>query len=114
MFDEVDQRALSRWQIAFVRLDTDHWEWRRAAMLLEAAGGHRSATAEWTVYEFLTPAARDDALDLVRSRFGWTIATPFDGRSWSPGWDTESRGGRAVLMGSSCPSGQHADLERTE
>jgi hypothetical protein len=30
------------------------------------------------VYQFITSAARDRALDLVRGRFGWTVASPRD------------------------------------
>lgn len=62
-----------------IRLDPDRAEWRDAALVLEVAGGLPSSGAERTLYRFATPAARDRALERVRGRFGWTIASPFHG-----------------------------------
>jgi hypothetical protein len=85
MFDDPDQAAQSRCSSAFIRLNVDHWDWCRAVLLLEAMGGCRSFPGEGTVYRFITSVAWDDALRLVRARFGWIIATPFDGYPWFPG-----------------------------
>ena len=50
----------------------------QAAALLESLGGARFLPADGMVYRFVTGAARDEALDLVRRRFGWTVAIPRD------------------------------------
>jgi hypothetical protein len=46
--------------------------------LLEAVGGRRHFPAEGMVYPFVTIAARDRALDLVRGPFGWTVTSRRD------------------------------------
>jgi len=117
MFDDAGPGIPARCPAAFIRLEVDHGDRCRAALLLEAAGGHRFLPAEGTVYEFLTSAARDEALDLVRSRFGWTVATAFDGRPWLPGLfprDTEFRIGPAVHRGTLCPPRQPVGSGRSE
>jgi hypothetical protein len=63
-----------------IRLQVDHPAWYQAARLLEALGGRRFLPAAGTVYEFLTLSARDEALRRVRSKVGWSVARPFDGR----------------------------------
>ena len=80
---DVRRRCLvgyTRVDASFIRLEVDHWDWCRAAVLLEALGGRPLSHSEGAVYRFLTRVARDEALDLVRGRFGWTIASPVDGR----------------------------------
>jgi hypothetical protein len=82
MFDEADSMAESRRDAACIRLNVDHWNWGRAVLLLEAVGGHRWAPAGGMVYRFITGVAREDALDLVRRKFGWTVASPCEARTW--------------------------------
>ncbi len=69
----------------YIHRDVDHEAWDRAARLLEAVGGRPFRPAAGTVYRFITPLARDHALHLVRSKIGWTVATPFDGTPRLPG-----------------------------
>lgn len=78
MRDHDDLPARPRVDAPSIRLDVDHWDWCRAAVLLEAVGGRRMRDAGAGVYLFPTGVARDDALNLVRGRFGWTIANPCD------------------------------------
>ena len=67
-----------------IHLRVDHPNWQQAARLLEVLGGRRFLPAAGTVYRFLTTSARDQALQLVRSKVGWTVAAAFDGRPWRP------------------------------
>ncbi len=71
--------ARPRHDASFIRLDVENGDWRQAALLLEAAGGRPISGAEGAVYRFLTDVEREQALDLVRYRFGGTIATASDG-----------------------------------
>ena len=68
-----------------IRLQVDHPAWQRAARLLESLGGRRVLPAAGTVYRFLTIPTRDQALGLIRSKLGWTVAEPFDGSLRWPG-----------------------------
>jgi hypothetical protein len=80
MSDDDDQPDGQRIDAPSVRLAAGHWNCHRAALLLVAAGGRRvPGGGSELVYRFPTSAARDEALDLVRRRFGWTIADAFDG-----------------------------------
>jgi hypothetical protein len=65
-------------------LHVDHTAWQTAARLVAALGGRPSLPAAGTVYQFLTTAARNQALGLVRSKTGWSVASAFDGRHWLP------------------------------
>ncbi len=88
-----------------IRLHDEHWSSCRALMLLESLGGHRCLKEEGTVYRFLTGVARDQALELVRRKFGWSVADPHDAGPWLPGrrpWGAESRAAsvcRALNLG---------------
>jgi hypothetical protein len=66
-----------------IRLDLGHPDHHRASRLLSACGGREIFEWAGTVYRFITIVARDNALDLVRSKMGYTVASPFDGRTWS-------------------------------
>jgi hypothetical protein len=79
MSDDDVLSAIPRVDASFIRLEVDHRDWCRAAVLLEAVGGRPISHEEGAVCRFLTRVARDEALDLVRGRFGWTIASPVDG-----------------------------------
>jgi hypothetical protein len=68
-----------------IRLDPGHPDLHRACRLLSACGGCEVAQAAGTVYIFITTVARDNALHLVRSKIGYTVAIPFDGRPWWKG-----------------------------
>ncbi|MHB1561580.1 MAG: hypothetical protein ACYC61_29375 [Isosphaeraceae bacterium] len=68
----------SRRDFQFIRLDNEHHDFRRAALLLEASGGVQVPDTGGALYRFTT-AATDEALERVRSRFGWTIASRWDG-----------------------------------
>lgn len=68
----------SRGDFQFIRLDHEHRDFRRAALLLEASGGVEVTHSDGALYRFATAAARDKALERVRSRFGWTIASRWD------------------------------------
>ena len=57
-----------------IRLQVDHPAWQQAARLLGSLGGRRILPAAGTVYRFLTTPTRDQALALVRSKLGWTVA----------------------------------------
>jgi hypothetical protein len=76
--DRGTRRAPARRGVACIRVDIGHWDWDRAAALLEAMGGQRALPAGATVFRFRTGLTRDNALSLVRSKFGRTIASPFD------------------------------------
>ena len=78
MFDDTGLTMGSLPNAACIRLNDDHRDWCRAVLLLEAAGGQRDVYAVGGVYRFITSVARDDALRLMRSRFGSTAATAFD------------------------------------
>jgi hypothetical protein len=69
-----------------VRLDLGHPDLHRASRLLSACGGSEAVQAAGMVYRFITIAARDNALHLVRSKIGYMMASPFDGRPW---WNGE-------------------------
>lgn len=68
----------SRGDFQFIRMDNEHRDFRRAALLLEASGGVPVPDTGGAVYRFATAAARDEALERLRSRFGWTIASRWD------------------------------------
>jgi hypothetical protein len=74
--------SLADWQrgMTCIQVRDGHWNRGRAAGLLEALGGVRCLPEEGTMYRFISGVARDDALDLVRSKFGWTVADPWHGR----------------------------------
>jgi hypothetical protein len=76
--DEGATWARSRRRAACIRVDIGHWDWDRAAALLEAMGGQRALPAGGTVFRFLTSLTRDNALRLVQSKYGTTVARPFD------------------------------------
>ncbi len=65
----------SRDEFPIVRLDIEHHSFRQAALLLEASGGERFLDTDAARYRFTSTVARDEALDRVRRRFGWTIAS---------------------------------------
>lgn len=62
----------------FIRLDDEHRDFRRAALMLAASGGVLLPGSDEALYRFASAAARDEALERVRSRFGWTIASRWD------------------------------------
>ncbi len=70
--------ARPRHRAACIRVDIGHWDWDRAAALLEAVGGQRALLAGGTVFRFLIGLTRDNALSLVRSKFGTAVATSFN------------------------------------
>lgn len=90
MFDEIGSLEEPRCEIAYVRLNPEHWDWPLAAQLLEAVGGQPCRSEAATVYSFATHRARDEALELLRRNFGWTVASPSDRRPWLP--ERPSRG----------------------
>ena len=101
MFDDGGSMFESGREAAIIRVNADHWHRCRAVALLEAVGGRRLLPEEGTVYRFLTGVARDDALDLVRRKFGWTVASMYDGRPWGPGASREVAefcGGAQAIM----------------
>jgi hypothetical protein len=65
-----------------IRLRATHPSHYRAARLLSSLGGSRCLSAPELSYRFVTPAARDEALRLVRRTMGWSVASPFDGGRW--------------------------------
>lgn len=84
MFDDAGSMIEPQRVTACIWLDSLHRESYRVGRLLEAVGGRCVASSEGMIYRFISGVARDDALDLVRSRFGWTVATAFDRRPWLP------------------------------
>ena len=51
-----------------------HRHSQRVAALLESLGGRRLSQPDGEVHGFPTAPAREDALDLVRLTYGWTVA----------------------------------------
>jgi hypothetical protein len=72
-----------------IRLSLGHPSHRQASRLLFACGGRAVVEAAGIVYRFITIVSRDHALDLVRLKHGYTVASSFDGLPWRPG-DPES------------------------
>lgn len=68
----------SRGDFPFIRLDIDHRSFRRAALLVEASGGEQVPDTDGTLYRFTSVVARDEAIERIRHRFGWTIASRWD------------------------------------
>jgi hypothetical protein len=69
--------SMAEWQRnqACIRLKEEHVNWCRAGVLLE----------QGTIYRFLTGVRRNDALELVRRKFGPTVADRYGSRPWMPG-----------------------------
>jgi hypothetical protein len=65
-----------------IRLDVHHPDLDQACGLLSACGGCKVTPAAGTIYSFVTTVVRDNALDLVRRKIGYTVASPSDGHSW--------------------------------
>jgi hypothetical protein len=108
MGDDAVRAARSRHDDTDLCLNVDHWYVCQAAALLESVGGDRFLPADGMVYRFVTGAARDEALDLVRRRFGWTVAIPRDDSHRMAGrrpWDAASRiGWNDLALGSAALS----------
>ena len=68
-----------------IRLRADHPSHYRAARLLSSLGASPCLPSEGMVYGFLTTRARDEALHLVRSQMGWSVASAFGTRPELPG-----------------------------
>jgi hypothetical protein len=62
-------------------LRADHPGFFGAALLMGTLGGQRCCTAVGVVFRFRTSPSRDDALDVLRSKMGWTVADPYEGPS---------------------------------
>jgi hypothetical protein len=75
----MDERA----DAASIRLEVGHPNWGQAAALLESPGGQQSVSAVGPVFRFAGRVTRDDALELLRRKYGWAIATPFDQLAWT-------------------------------
>jgi hypothetical protein len=80
MFVERSPEIRERREAAYIHLNVDRANWYLAARMLEAVGGQQFLIVpeQGTVYRFTTSRTRDEALELVRGGFGWTMATPFD------------------------------------
>ena len=81
MFND-DSMLESQCNAACIRLDTDHRNYTRVARLLEVAGGYRVPSRDGALYRFATCRERDNALNMVQCRFGWTVAIAFNRRLW--------------------------------
>jgi hypothetical protein len=66
----------------YIRLDVAHPDFHRACGLISACGGCEVVEAAGMVHTFITMATRDVALDLVRGKIGYTVASSFDGQPW--------------------------------
>jgi hypothetical protein len=83
-------------------LNGDHWDWGRGASMLEAAGGRRCFPGTGAVFRFISRPGRDDALDQVRRRFGWSVASPHGmrpGRCGRPPFGIAVRDEMSVVAG---------------
>ena len=68
-----------------IRLRADHPSHYRAARLLVSLGGNQCPGTEGLVFRFIATAAQDEALRLVRSKMGRSVASAFGGSPWLPG-----------------------------
>jgi hypothetical protein len=66
----------------YIRLNPNHPDVHRAARHLSACGGSEVIELAGMLYVFSSILARNTSLDFVRSKMGFTVASPVDSDPW--------------------------------